>query len=115
MKFTDIFVRRPVLASALSLVILLLGMRAWLAMTVRQYPKVTSTLVTVTTAYPGASPSTIQGFVTARLEQAIASAPGIDYMTAASSPGISTITVYMQLNYDPNAALAQIMSKVQQV
>ncbi len=115
MKFTDIFVRRPVLASALSLVILLLGLRAWFGMTVRQYPKVTSTLVTIATAYPGASPSTIQGFVTARLEQAIASAPGIDYMTAASSPGISTITVYMRLNYDPNAALAQIMSKVQQV
>ena len=115
MRFTDIFVRRPVLATALSLVILLLGLRAWSEMAVRQYPKVTSTLVTVTTAYPGASSSTVLGFVTARLEQAIASAPGIDYMTATSSQGTSTITVYMRLNYNPNAAVAQIMSKVQQV
>ncbi len=115
MRFTDIFIRRPVLATALSLVILLLGLRAWTEMAVRQYPKVTSTLVTVTTAYPGASSSTVLGFVTARLEQAIASAPGIDYMTATSSQGTSTITVYMRLNYNPNAAVAQIMSKVQQV
>ncbi len=115
MGFTDIFIRRPVLATSLSLVILLLGLRAWTEMAVRQYPKVTSTLVTVSTAYPGASSSTVLGFVTARLEQAIASAPGIDYMTAASSPGVSTITVYMRLNYSPNAAVAQIMSKVQQV
>jgi multidrug efflux pump len=115
MRFTDIFVRRPVLATSLSLVILLLGLRAWTEMAVRQYPKVTSTLVTVTTAYPGASSSTVLGFVTARLEQAIASAPGIDYMTATSSEGVSTITVYMRLNYNPNAAVAQIMSKVQQV
>ena len=115
MRFTDIFVRRPVLATSLSLVILLLGLRAWSEMVVRQYPKVTSTLVTVTTAYPGASSSTVLGFVTARLEQAIASAPGIDYMTATSSEGVSTISVYMRLNYSPNAAVAQIMSKVQQV
>ena len=115
MRFTDIFVRRPVLATSLSLVILLLGLRAWTEMAVRQYPKVTSTLVTVTTAYPGASSSTVLGFVTARLEQAIASAPGIDYMTATSSEGVSTIVVYMRLNYNPNAAVAQIMSKVQQV
>ncbi|MGC8519785.1 MAG: efflux RND transporter permease subunit [Steroidobacteraceae bacterium] len=115
MRFTDIFIRRPVLATALSLVILLLGLRAWSEMAVRQYPKVTSTLVTVTTAYPGASSSTVLGFVTARLEQAIASAPGIDYMTATSAQGTSTITVYMRLNYNPNAAIAQIMSKVQQV
>lgn len=115
MQFTDIFIRRPVLAISLSLVILLLGLRAWSEMAVRQYPKVTSTLVTVTTAYPGASSSTVLGFVTARLEQAIASAPGIDYMTATSSHGISTIVVHMRLNYDPNAAVAQIMSKVQQV
>ena len=115
MRFTDIFIRRPVLATALNLVILLLGLRAWTAMTVQEYPQVSSTLVTVSTAYPGADPSTVQGFVTARLEQAIAAAPGIDYMTSVSAQGVSTITVYMQLNYDPNAAIAQIMSKVQQV
>ena len=115
MRFTDLFIRRPVLASALNLVILLLGLRAWTAMTVEEYPRVSSTLVKVTTAYPGADPSTVQGFVTARLEQAIAAAPGIDYMTSSSAQSLSTITVYMKLNYDPNAALAQIMAKVQQV
>ena len=115
MRFTDIFVRRPVLATALNLVILLLGLRAWMAMTVEEYPQVTSTLVTVTTAYPGADPNTVQGFVTSPLEQSVAAAPGIDYMTASSAEGTSTITVYMKLNYDPNAAVAQILAKVQQV
>jgi multidrug efflux pump len=115
MKFTDIFIRRPVLASALSLAILLLGVRAWLGMTVREYPQVTTTVVTVSTAYPGASPETVKAFITAPLEQVIASAPGIDYMTATSAINTSTITVYMRLNYDPNAAISQIMSKVDQV
>ncbi len=115
MKFTDIFIRRPVLASAVSLVILLLGIRAWMSMTVQEYPTVTSTLVTVTTAYPGASPETVRAFITTPLQQAIASAPGIDYMTGASAPGMSTITIFMRLNFDPNAAVAQILSKVNQV
>ncbi len=115
MGFTDIFVRRPVLATALNLVILLLGLRAWMGMTVEEYPQVTSTLVTVTTAYPGADPNTVQGFVTSPLEQSVAAAPGIDYMTSSSAEGTSTITVYMKLNYDPNAAVAQILAKVQQV
>ncbi len=115
MRFTDIFIHRPVLATALNLIILLLGLRAWSAMTVEEYPQVSSTLITVSTAYPGADPSTVQGFVTARLEQAIAAAPGIDYMTSVSAQSVSTITIYMKLNYDPNAAIAQIMSKVQQV
>ncbi|HUJ87324.1 MAG TPA: efflux RND transporter permease subunit [Burkholderiales bacterium] len=115
MGFTDLFIRRPVLATALNLVILLLGLRAWTAMTVQQYPQVSSTLVTVTTAYPGADPSTVQGFITSRLEQAVAAAPGINYMTSSSAEGLSTISAYMKLNYDPNAAVAQIMAKVQQV
>ncbi|MGA7539207.1 MAG: efflux RND transporter permease subunit [Steroidobacteraceae bacterium] len=115
MRFTDIFIRRPVLATALNLVILLLGLRAWTAMTVEEYPQVTSTLVTVTTAYPGADPKTVQGFVTSPLEQSVAAAPGIDYMTSSSAEGLSTITVYMKLDYDPNAAVAQILAKVQQV
>ena len=115
MQFTDIFIRRPVLASAISLALLLLGVRAWLGMTVREYPNVTTTVVTVTTAYPGASPETVKAFITSPLEQVIASAPGIDYMTATSSLSASTITVYMRLNYDPNAAVSQILSKVNQV
>ncbi|HEU0276398.1 MAG TPA: efflux RND transporter permease subunit [Rhodanobacteraceae bacterium] len=115
MKFTDLFIRRPVLASAISLVILLLGIRAWTGMTVREYPTVTSTVVTVTTAYPGASPDTVAAFITSPLQQAIASAPDIDYMTGNSAVGMSTITVNMRLNADPNAAVAQILSKVNQV
>ncbi|MGH8397314.1 MAG: efflux RND transporter permease subunit [Gammaproteobacteria bacterium] len=115
MKFTDIFISRPVLASAISLIILLLGLRAWMGMTVREYPTVTTTVVTVTTAYPGASPETVKSFITSPLQQVVASAPGIDYMTGTSAEGVSTITVYMQLNFDPNAAISQIMSKVDQV
>ncbi|MGA9854723.1 MAG: efflux RND transporter permease subunit [Gammaproteobacteria bacterium] len=115
MKFTDIFVKRPVLASAVSLIILLVGLRAWFGMTVREYPTVTTTVVTVTTAYPGADPETVRAFITGPLQQAIASAPGIDYMTGTSAESTSTITVYMQLNYDPNAAVSQILSKVDQV
>ncbi|TAM09674.1 MAG: multidrug efflux protein [Nevskiaceae bacterium] len=115
MHFTDIFIRRPVLASAISLAILVLGIRAWTNMTVREYPTVTSTLVTVTTAYPGASPENIRAFITTPLQQAIASAPGIDYMTGASAQGISTVTVHMKLNSNPDAAVAQILSKINQV
>lgn len=115
MKFTDLFIRRPVLASAISLVILLLGARAWTGMTIREYPTVTSTVVTITTAYPGAGPETVGAFITTPLEQAIASAPGIDYMTATSAPGQSTIIANMRLNFDPNAAVSQILSKVNQV
>ena len=69
MRFTDLFIRRPVLATALNLVILLLGLRAWTGMSVQEYPQVSSTLVTISTAYPGADPSTVQGFVTSRLAQ----------------------------------------------
>ena len=115
MKFTDIFIRRPVLASAVSLIILLLGIRAWTGMTVREYPTVSTAVVTIATAYPGASPETVKAFITSPLQQAVASAPGIDYMTGTSAQGMSTITVNMQLNFDPNAAVAQILSKVNQV
>ena len=115
MTFTDIFVRRPVLSTALSLVIFLLGLHAYSMMPVREYPALVNTVISIKTAYPGASPNTVQGFITARLEKVIASAPDIDYMTADSSDGSSTITVYMRLNYSPNAALANIQSKVQQV
>lgn len=115
MKFTDLFIRRPVLAASINLIILLLGLRAWMGMTVREYPTITTTVVTVTTAYPGASPETVKAFMTAPLQQVIASAPGIDYITGSSAQSTSTITVYMQLNYDPNAAISQIMSKVDQV
>ncbi|NMT62402.1 efflux RND transporter permease subunit [Marinobacter orientalis] len=112
MRFTDIFVQRPVLATVVSLLILLLGARAALEMEIRQYPELESTTVTVTTAYPGASSDLVKGFITTPLQQAIAEASGIDYLTSTSSQGQSTIAAKMELNYDANAALAEIQAKV---
>ena len=112
MQFTDVFVRRPVLATVLSLLILLLGLRAALEMEVRQYPELESTTVTVSTAYPGADAELVQGFVTTPLQQAIAEAEGIDYLASTSSQGVSTVEARMELNYDANDALAEIQAKV---
>jgi len=112
MKFTDIFVHRPVLATVVSLLILLMGLRAAMDMEVRQYPQLESTVITVSTAYPGASSELVQGFVTTPLQQAIAEADGIDYINSQSIQGASTIEVNMTLNYDANAALAEIQAKV---
>ncbi len=112
MTLTDLFIRRPVLASVVSLMILVLGLRSILSLELRQYPKTEDTLVTVTTTYPGASSELVKGFITTPLQQAIAEADGIDFMKATSRQGISTIEVYMKLNYDPNAAVAEIQAKV---
>ncbi len=112
MRFTDIFIQRPVLATVVSLLILLLGARAAMEMEIRQYPQLESTTVTVTTAYPGASSDLVKGFITTPLQQAIAEASGIDYLTSTSSQGRSTIEAKMVLNYDANAALAEIQAKV---
>ncbi|MGM0434496.1 MAG: efflux RND transporter permease subunit [Pseudomonadota bacterium] len=112
MRFTDIFVHRPVLATVVSLLILLLGVRSAMEMEIRQYPELESTTVTVTTAYPGASSDLVQGFVTTPLQQAIAEADGIDYLTATSRQGSSIIEAKMDLNYDANAALSEIQAKV---
>ena len=112
MKFTDVFVHRPVLASVVSLLIFILGLRAFVDLEVRQYPKTQNTVVTVTTAYPGASSELVQGFITQPLQQAIAEADGIDYLSATSSAGTSVIEAHMRLNFDPNAAVAEIQAKV---
>ena len=112
MRFTDIFIQRPVLSTVVSLLILLLGARAAMEMEIRQYPELESTTVTVTTAYPGASSDLVKGFITTPLQQAIAEASGIDYLTSTSSQGQSTIEAKMVLNYDANAALAEIQAKV---
>ena len=112
MRFTDIFIQRPVLATVVSLLILLLGARAAMEMEIRQYPELESTTVTVTTAYPGAGSELVKGFITTPLQQAIAEASGIDYLTSTSSQGQSTIEAKMVLNYDANAALAEIQAKV---
>ncbi len=112
MNFTDLFVRRPVLSSVVSLLILVVGLRSLLSLEVRQYPATRDSVVTVTTAYPGASSDLIQGFITSPLQQAIAQADGIDYLSSSSRQGVSVIEAHMRLNYDPNAAVAEIQAKV---
>ena len=111
-RFTDIFIRRPVLSRVVSLLIFVLGLRAIMDLPVRQYPKLENTVVTVKTAYPGASASVVQGFITTPLEKKIASAGGIDYLTSETIEGVSTITAHIRLNYDPNIAFTNVMSKV---
>lgn len=112
MKFTDVFVERPVLASVISLLILVVGLRAIVALELRQYPETENTVVTIATAYPGASSDLVKGFITTPLQQAIAEADGIDYLSSSSRQGLSSIEAHMRLNYDPNAAVAQIQAKV---
>lgn len=112
MKFTDIFIQRPVLATVVSLLILLLGLRSFDLLEVRQFPLIRNTVVTITTAYPGASSDLVKGFITAPLQQAAAEANGIDFISSSSTQGLSTIEVQMRLNYDPNAAIAEIQAKV---
>ncbi|MCY4330233.1 MAG: efflux RND transporter permease subunit [Endozoicomonadaceae bacterium] len=115
MRFTDIFIRRPVFAVSINLLIVLLGIYTFYNMNFRQYPKMTNTVVTVTTQYYGASAELIQGFITQPLEQAIAQADNIDYVTSQSKMGISSINVYMKLNTNPDSALADILSKVNSI
>src|SRR5277367_3213644 len=115
MSFTDIFIRRPVLALVVSLLILLIGLKAMTGLQIRQYPKLSNTTITVTTLYPGAAPDLMQGFITTPIAQAVSTAEGIDYLTASSIQGTSTVTAYIRLNYDPSQALTDIMAKVQQV
>ncbi len=115
MAFTDIFIRRPVLALVVSLLILLVGVRSLMDLPIRQYPELKNTVITITTSYPGASPDLMQGFITTPIEQAVATAEGIDYITSSSTQGVSLVTAYIRLNFDPNVAMTDVMSKVQQV
>jgi multidrug efflux pump len=115
MHFTDIFIRRPVLASVVSLMILVLGLRSFNSLPVLQFPRTENTVVTVMTTFYGADPDVIAGFITTPLENAIAQANGIDYMTSSSTPGVSTITVNLRLNYDGDKALTEISTKVSSV
>jgi len=114
-SFTDIFVRRPVLAIVVNLVLIIAGLQAIGSLNVRQYPRSDNAAVTVTTAYVGAGAELVRGFITTPLERAIASADGIDYMESSSSQGVSTITARLKLNYDPTKALSEIGTKVNQV
>ncbi|HEX9457664.1 MAG TPA: efflux RND transporter permease subunit [Thermoanaerobaculia bacterium] len=115
MKITDLFVRRPVLAIVVNLVILIAGLQAIRSLSVRQFPRSDMANVVVTTAYVGANADLVRGFITAPLERVIAGADGIDFLESSSAQGVSTITVHLKLNYDTNAALTQIQSKVAQV
>ncbi|MSP53503.1 MAG: multidrug efflux protein, partial [Gammaproteobacteria bacterium] len=114
-SFTDIFIKRPVLATVISLLIFLVGLQSIGSLQVSQFPKMENTVVTVVTSYPGASASVIQGFITAPLQRAIASAEGIDYMTSSTVAGRSTITINVRLNYDPQKAVANVTNQVNQV
>jgi len=115
MNFTDIFVRRPVLATVVSLLILVLGLRSIDLLPVRQYPKTENAVVTVTTVYTGADPALVSGFITTPLESSIAQANGIDYITSSSTASVSTITANLRLNFDSNKALTEINTKVNAV
>ncbi len=114
MNFTDIFIKRPVLATVVSLLILLFGLNALNHLTIRQFPRMDNTVITVTTSYPGADAKLIAGFITTPLEAAVASSEGIDYMVSSSQQGVSTITITVKLNFDPQIAFTDVMSKVQQ-
>src|ERR1700757_2147989 len=115
MKFTDLFIKRPVLAIVVNLVILIAGLQAIRSLSVRQYPRSDIAVVEVSTTYVGANADLVRGFITTPLERVIAAADGIDYMESSSAQGLSTISVHLKLNYDTNAALTQIQAKVAQV
>jgi multidrug efflux pump len=115
MRFTDLFIKRPVLATVVNLFVLLAGWLAIEQLNLRQYPRTNNAVVSVATFYPGASADLVRGFVTTPLEREIASADGIDYLESISAPGISLVQARLRLNYDPNDALTQITSKVNRV
>ncbi|SHO52309.1 efflux RND transporter permease subunit [Desulfopila aestuarii] len=115
MKFTDIFIRKPVLALVISFLIIIAGLQAIRSLNVRQYPRSDNAVVTVTTAYVGASADLVRGFITSPMERAIAAADGIDYLESQSVQGLSTINARLRINYDPIKALSEISSKVDQV
>jgi len=115
MKFTDLFIKRPVLALVVSLIILLAGVESIRMLNVRQYPRSDISVIQITTAYIGANADLVRGYITTPLERVIAAAEGIDYIESASTQGLSTITAHLKLNYDPNAALTQIQAKLAQV
>jgi multidrug efflux pump len=115
MKFTDLFIRRPVLSIVVNLLIVIAGVQAVKSLNVRQYPRSENAATTVTTAYVGANAALVRGFLTTPLERAIAAADGIDYLESSSAQSVSTITAHLRLNYEANKALSEIASKVDAV
>ena len=114
-SFTDIFIRRPVLATVVSLLILLIGAQSGMRLQIRQYPELSQTTITITTAYPGANADLIKGFITTPLEQAVASAEGVDTLVSTSQQNVSTITLNLRLNANADRAVADVLSKINQV
>ncbi len=115
MKFTDVFIKKPVLAIVVSLLILILGIQAGTNLTVRQYPRSDISVIIINTVYVGANAELVRGFITTPIERAIASAGGIDYIESQSAMGMSTVTAHLRLNYDPLKAMTEISAKVNQV
>jgi multidrug efflux pump len=115
MSFSDIFIRRPVLSTVLAFMIMLLGLQGIFNLSVRQYPEVEETVITITTVYPGASADLIQGFITAPVSAAVSTTENIDYVTSQSRPSASVVTVQMRLGANPDAALTEVIAKVNQV
>lgn len=114
MNITEVFIKRPVLSIVISLLIFLFGLKSILSIPIRQFPRMDNTVIKVTTAYPGADSNLIAGFITTPLEASIASAEGIDYMLSSSTQGLSSIELHIKLNFDPQIAFTDVMSKVQQ-
>ncbi|MCF5054139.1 multidrug efflux RND transporter permease subunit [Pseudomonas syringae] len=115
MKFTDAFIRRPVLAMVVSLLIVLLGFQAYSKLPLRQYPSMENALITVTTAYPGANAETIQGYITQPLQQSLASAEGIDYMTSVSRQNFSVISIYARIGSNSDRLFTELLAKANEV
>ena len=115
MAFTDIFIKRPVLATVVSLLVFLLGLQSASKLQIRQYPELSSTTITITTVYPGANADVVKGFITIPIEQAVASAEGIDTIVSNSQQNTSTITLNLRLNANPDRAVADVLSKINQV
>ncbi|WP_342642438.1 multidrug efflux RND transporter permease subunit [Rhodoligotrophos ferricapiens] len=115
MTFTDIFIKRPVLATVVSLMILLVGLGAMFSLQIRQYPELTNTTITITTTYPGANADLIKGFITTPIQQAVASTEGVDTLVSSSTQNTSTVTLNLRLNADPDRAATDVLSKINQI
>ncbi|NOU09165.1 MAG: efflux RND transporter permease subunit, partial [Nitrospira sp.] len=114
-SFTDVFIKHPVLAIVVNLVILLAGWRAMTSLPVQQYPKIENSLVVITTLYYGAGAETIRGFISTPIERVVSAISGVDYVESTSRAGVSTVTVHLKLNHSSTAALAEVTARLQQV
>ncbi|HEX6047856.1 MAG TPA: efflux RND transporter permease subunit, partial [Gemmatimonadaceae bacterium] len=114
-SFTDIFIKHPVLAVVVNLVLVLVGWRALTTLPVQQYPKIESSSVVINTVYYGASAETVRGFLTTPIERAVSAISGVDYIESTSRAGISTVTIRLKLNHSSTTALAEVSARLQQV